>query len=503
MPVRSVRLGRYVCLVVLAAGLLLPIGSPAAAATIQVTTREDELNQDGDCSLREALWAVNAEIPQDECPAGAIGAPDVIALKQGSYTLSVQGRNEDGGQTGDLDILAPDTIIRGKGMNLTSVDANNIDRVFDIKSTGALEHLTVVGGEVDSGGGAGIHAAADVTLDHVRVAANDIPGETFDQVGGGIRNSGSMIIRDSVISSNTAPRGAGIFNIGGASLDVMRSSIHDNLASNMYGGGGATLFGTSTFENVTVARNTADEGGHAGGIYLGGGSELELRHSTVSSNDPGNIYIEGDLAISSSIVADSLSTSGCVIDPAGSVTATAISVDEDGTCANGTGIEEDPKLEPLGEYGGPVPTSALRPTSPAVNAALEDCLDTDARGAPRPQKDCSAATINRQDLGAYELVRCARGIVNRVGTQGADVMQGGPAADVFLALGGSDKLLGDDGKDRACGGGGQDTLKGHGGDDKLLGQDGDDDLIGGPGSDACIGGPGNDSAALCETKKSL
>jgi CSLREA domain-containing protein len=38
--------------------------------TIQVTTFEDELNSDNDCSLREAIQAANFDMPVDACPAG-------------------------------------------------------------------------------------------------------------------------------------------------------------------------------------------------------------------------------------------------------------------------------------------------------------------------------------------------------------------------------------------------------------------------------------------------
>jgi len=39
-------------------------------ASIVVNTPEDELNTDGDCSLREAITAANTDAPSDACPAG-------------------------------------------------------------------------------------------------------------------------------------------------------------------------------------------------------------------------------------------------------------------------------------------------------------------------------------------------------------------------------------------------------------------------------------------------
>ena len=40
------------------------------AAAITVNTTEDELNADGDCSLREAIEAANTDSTVDACPAG-------------------------------------------------------------------------------------------------------------------------------------------------------------------------------------------------------------------------------------------------------------------------------------------------------------------------------------------------------------------------------------------------------------------------------------------------
>ncbi|MCS7222227.1 MAG: CSLREA domain-containing protein [Anaerolineae bacterium] len=51
---------------------------PVRAASITVTTTADELNADGDCSLREAIQAVNTRSPMDACPAGT--GDDLIVL---------------------------------------------------------------------------------------------------------------------------------------------------------------------------------------------------------------------------------------------------------------------------------------------------------------------------------------------------------------------------------------------------------------------------------------
>ncbi len=83
---------------------------------IVVNTTRDELNSDGDCSLREAIEAANRDVAVDACPAGA-GADRVI-VPAGTYRLTLGGGNEDGNQTGDLDIL-DDLTLQGAGAELS------------------------------------------------------------------------------------------------------------------------------------------------------------------------------------------------------------------------------------------------------------------------------------------------------------------------------------------------------------------------------------------------
>ncbi|MCS6909343.1 MAG: CSLREA domain-containing protein, partial [Anaerolineales bacterium] len=97
--------------IVLVFGLLpvAPAVRPAYAASITVNTTDDELNNDGDCSLREAIQAANTNTAVSGCTAGS--GDDTITVPAGTYTLTIPGNNEDNGQTGDLDITSNITII--------------------------------------------------------------------------------------------------------------------------------------------------------------------------------------------------------------------------------------------------------------------------------------------------------------------------------------------------------------------------------------------------------
>ena len=100
-----------------------------------------------------------------------------------------------------------------------------------------------------------------LTLDHSRVTGNRA------RIGGGIYTDGVLIIRDSVISGNTADTdGGGIFVGGGpglTTLDVLRTTIKDNVATSGVGGGIYVAVDTGsekqlTFRQVTFRHNSPD-----------------------------------------------------------------------------------------------------------------------------------------------------------------------------------------------------------------------------------------------------
>ncbi|HLB26495.1 MAG TPA: CSLREA domain-containing protein, partial [Dehalococcoidia bacterium] len=129
----------------------------AQAATITVTTTADELNADGDCSLREAIQAANTDTAVDACRAGS-GA-DTIRLRARTYTLSIAGAGEDANASGDLDITG-DLAIRGARAATTIVQAcdssggpcTGIDRVLHVGAgTVEISGLTIQNGSADGG----------------------------------------------------------------------------------------------------------------------------------------------------------------------------------------------------------------------------------------------------------------------------------------------------------------------------------------------------------------
>ena len=236
-----------------------PLGPvPVRAAAIAVTTPGDELKNDGDCSLREAVGSANTDVAVDACAAGR-GA-DTITLPAGTYTLTLASPDDSAG--GDLDITG-DLTITGAGRDATRVVGSQ-DRALDVSSpaTVALARLTVERSS-SQGEGGGIRNRGTLRLDDVVVANNRYGGSGISSAGGGIYSSGSLAITNSSIRANSptglfanvSGTGGGIYNAGG-SLTITTSTIADNDTTGDSGsGGGIYSTGTATLTDVVISGN--------------------------------------------------------------------------------------------------------------------------------------------------------------------------------------------------------------------------------------------------------
>lgn len=248
---------------------------------------------DGNRSLRAAINEANSST-----------GFDIIELDPGTYTLSLDGRFEDMGLTGDLDIRE-NLMIRGTGATAsdTIIDANQIDRVFHVFPGVqlTLENLTIQGGEAFDGAGIFVEGTQAVTGEvsnaggSVRLLeVNLVSNEAYNQ-GGGIYNLGTLDIDQSSISNNVAgSRGGAIFNHGVTNL--LNTTISTNHAVSRGGGiyneilssavntSISPVVPVSTLRavNSTIALNTAFAAG--GGIHDEAGVETVLGNSVVALN---------------------------------------------------------------------------------------------------------------------------------------------------------------------------------------------------------------------------
>jgi hypothetical protein len=447
------------------------MGATAEAATFQVTTLSDS----GAGSLRQAITDANA----------AAGA-DQILFKSGLSGQITLGGTKLPTVTGPVDISGP-------GADKLAVSGNNTSGIFEIDIVGggfppvSISGLTLRDGNSDIKGGAIYNGNSALPVANAVITNNRAVASAND--GGGIANQiGDLVLRNSTVTNNTAvDEGGGIWS------------------RDPHGPGAGSVL----IENSTITGNQSTVGASGGGIFTYSNDPMTIRNSTISSNsapspggDGGGLHgVYTDPVVTSTIFADNSATNGPDIfsepGPLGSTVTATFSLIESTSGAQLTGTPNvtgvDPKLAPLGNNGGPTPTQALLPGSPAYDQGLG--TGTDQRGAPRPFDLAGIARApggNNADIGAYERVLCAKVVVNLIGTEGKDKIKGTKGADGILGLGGKDDLSGLAGKDGLCGGAGRDTLRGGGGNDKLLGEGGLDTLIGGKGRDKLTGGPGRD-----------
>ena len=191
--------------------------------TFQVTKTADteDGSCDDDCSLREAVIAANNT-----------AGPDIISLPAGVFLLEQLGADEDSALTGDLDIT-DEVTIQGVGKETTIIDANGLDRVFDIfRTTVHLSNLTIQGGYVAQGNGGGIRMIDGNLHVNNSVFKQNAIGDGY----GGALAVGyndytnypepKLLLENSAVFNNCAPGGSGLF--GDGHWFIARSTISDN-----------------------------------------------------------------------------------------------------------------------------------------------------------------------------------------------------------------------------------------------------------------------------------
>lgn len=205
--------------------------------------------------------------------------------------------------------------------------------------------------------------------------------------------TGVLRINQSTIADNTTGSGGGGIVVDKVAATITNSTITGNKAtdSNSYGGGVWSYEGSVTLVNSTVASNSAAFGA---GLAGSSGSSGNLRN-TIFSNTATNPY-----KTRWNCMGPLLQDAGGNMEHPGTPNN---EFDRDCTSAIRHG---DPKLLPLTDNGGPMPTMALQSDSPAINAG-SDCSPTDQRNFPR---------VGACDIGAYEFGATApnRALTERV-----------------------------------------------------------------------------------------
>jgi hypothetical protein len=283
--------------------------------------------------------------------------------------------------------------------------------------------LVMNGGTIQNnragGGGGGLYSTGTTSLTGVLIDGND-----GHNSGGGIyqaygRPSTRLTATDITVTNNQATLGAGVYNeftmdeglvailayleikgstiaynqgvTGAGILNTDRANMYliNDTISNNQGGGIATGNGEANGRvlNVTIAYNQNAQGA---GILTGGGN-LELQNVLLAKNAGGN----------------------CSTAYGGAISSYAGNLSDDVSCNFQSMLDQnnvDPKIGQLSLNNGSTQTIALKPGSPAIDAALQFLApQSDQLGAPRGG-DGNGDGIPGVDIGALEVIPNTQGM---------------------------------------------------------------------------------------------
>lgn len=269
----------------------LGLTSPVLANTITVSTVDDELNADGDCSLREAIQAANTNAAVDACAAGS-GA-DTISIPDGEFHLTLGPAGEDANAGGDLDITESLTLA-GTSLEGTIVDGQNADTILHMVAPGnlSLSNLSLIHGQSPIAGALFMNVDGDVAFDGVRIDSN-LSGAA-PAVLLSANNMNLTVTRSQFTGNSTILPSQGLA-LGYSSLVSGNLSLSDSFFSGNTSSTGAAgaLFvqvaGNATLERVALTDNKVSfPASIGGGAYLSVAGNLSVTESEITGNTAGS-----------------------------------------------------------------------------------------------------------------------------------------------------------------------------------------------------------------------
>ena len=295
---------------------------------------------------------------------------DAVALVNAMNTANFNGESDtiNLAANGTYTLIAIDNSVNGpNGLRVINNDASGLD--LTINGNGATIQRSTAAGTpefriLQVGDGANV-SCTDLTI-----ANGKVSGSFPTSAGAGIYNgSGTLSMTNCTVRDNTgAAAGGGIFNSHFGSLSLAGCTIHANVA----GGGGGGLYnfhGTLTLRNSTVSGNSANVGG---GLVNEGG-DCTVQGNTFSANSAGEgvaiyqWYIGAQLRIYNTILESSSWGTNIWARPETTFTSEGFNLSNDGAdgdvntgpggLLNGPGDirNTNPNLGPLQDNGGAYP----------------------------------------------------------------------------------------------------------------------------------------------------
>ena len=288
-----------------------------------------------------------------------------------------------------------------------------IDGDLTISNTDFMQNdVDGTAGSPAPGNGGAIHITG---MTMATIDSSTFWGNRAGREGGALWNQNNSMMNvsycmiDSNIANGDGPTfgGGGIFNSGG-DLEVMNSSITNNMSMGAAGNGGGVHVKNGTAMIITSTISGNSSANHGGGIY--NNASLELDAVTIANNmataDGGGIATESSTTVElkNSIVATNMATTNDLFTAGTAYTSNGYNlIGEASTAAivAGTGdvfgtstAPADPMLDPLAMNSGITMTHALMSGSPAYNAGDPSDMFDDQIG--------QMVFGSQRDMGAFE-----------------------------------------------------------------------------------------------------
>ena len=306
-----------------------------------VNTTQDQTDPPGSAtvSLRDAITRAN----QAQGPVNIRFSPTVFASPQ-TLSFTATDSSFGGNPFGAISITGPAAALTLR------INSNHALTVED-HAIVALDRLTLTGVSTNP---ADLNNFGSLSIDHA----------TISSLNGKVFNSGMLLLKDSTLSGTTE----GVQNTGICALEnctltgnnyyaVFNSGqavIADStITSNTHYGIDNTSAGTVTLSNSIVAGNLTHDA--MGAIH-------SLGHNLIEARDESTGWIASDLT-------------GTVAHPL------------------------DPRLSPLGNYGGPTQTQFPLPASPALGSGAVSLVPA---GITTDQRGFSRVVNGKVDIGAFQ-----------------------------------------------------------------------------------------------------
>lgn len=247
---------------------LLPEG------VIFVDTLEQEaypFEENGKCSLGEAIYAANSGEAKDSCAAGVPGE-SVISLMPGEYHFSQPDQSPPQFDwlvsIVEIGSALPPVVfpltIQGNGATLVRDEGAEPFRFFEVMVNGSLtlENMTLENGDVlDDWGGAVYASSSSLTLNRVRFVNNHA-----DNGGAVYLTFGALTIQESEFLENHASFMGGAINVDSARVSVRNTQFIGN-TSDSGGGAMSSESVTLVIEDSLFLQNIS-KGTRGGALHL-------------------------------------------------------------------------------------------------------------------------------------------------------------------------------------------------------------------------------------------